>query len=170
MLLIMLSPIIFTAMRSFKPREETFRLNTFLCYPLAVWMIKSFFDSFPGELVDSAIVDGCTRTGAFLRVVVPVSAVGISAVAIITFLWIWNEFLFAMVFSNTRAVQPATVGAHYFVGDEAGSMGFNYGYGNVYGATGLDFFLNRPEGDCQRTYGRSCQRIEGAPNGKRGFE
>jgi ABC-type glycerol-3-phosphate transport system permease component len=93
-------------------------LNTFLCYPLAVWMIKSFFDSFPGELVDSAIVDGCTRTGAFLRVVVPVSAVGISAVAIITFLWTWNEFLFAMIFSNTRAVQPATVGAHYFVGDE----------------------------------------------------
>ena len=49
---------------------------------------------------------------------VPVSAVGISAVAIITFLWTWNEFLFAMIFSNTRAVQPATVGAHYFVGDE----------------------------------------------------
>jgi multiple sugar transport system permease protein len=93
-------------------------LNTFLCYPLAVWMIKSFFDSFPGELVDSAIVDGCTRTGAFLRVVVPVAAVGISAVAIITFLWTWNEFLFAMLFSNTREIQPATVGAHYFVGDE----------------------------------------------------
>ncbi len=93
-------------------------LNTFLCYPLAVWMIKSFFDSFPQELVDSAIVDGCSRTGAFLRIVVPVSAIGISAVAIITFLWTWNEFLFAILFTNTRAVQPITVGAHYFVGDE----------------------------------------------------
>jgi len=93
-------------------------LNTFLCYPLAVWMIKSFFDTFPQELVDSAIVDGCSRTGAFLRIVVPVSAVGISAVAIITFLWTWNEFLFAIIFTNTREVQPITVGAHYFVGDE----------------------------------------------------
>lgn len=93
-------------------------LNTFLCYPLAVWMIKSFFDAFPQELVDSAIVDGCSRTGAFLRIVVPVSAIGISAVAIITFLWTWNEFLFAIIFTNTRAVQPITVGAHYFVGDE----------------------------------------------------
>ena len=93
-------------------------LNTFLCYPLAVWMIKSFFDSFPVELVDAAIVDGCTRTGAFLRVVVPISAIGIAAVAIITFLWTWNEFLFAIIFTNTRAVQPVTVGAHYFVGDE----------------------------------------------------
>ena len=93
-------------------------LNTFLCYPLAVWMIKSFFDAFPRELVDSAIVDGCTRTGAFLKIVVPVSAIGIAAVGIITFLWTWNEFLFAIIFTNTRAVQPITVGAHYFVGDE----------------------------------------------------
>ena len=93
-------------------------LNTFLCYPLAVWMIKSFFDAFPRELVDSAIVDGCTRTGAFLKIVVPISAIGIAAVAIITFLWTWNEFLFAIIFTNTRAVQPITVGAHYFVGDE----------------------------------------------------
>jgi ABC-type glycerol-3-phosphate transport system permease component len=93
-------------------------LNTFLCYPLAAWMIKSFFDSFPRELLDVAMVDGCTRTGAFLRIVIPISAIGISAVAIITFLWTWNEFLFAIIFSNTRAVQPITVGAHYFVGDE----------------------------------------------------
>ncbi len=93
-------------------------LNTFLCYPLAVWMIKSFFDSFPRELLDVAQVDGCTRTSAFLRIVIPISAIGISAVAIITFLWTWNEFLFAIIFTNTRAVQPITVGAHYFVGDE----------------------------------------------------
>jgi multiple sugar transport system permease protein len=93
-------------------------LNTFLAYPLAVWMIKSFFDSFPRELLDCATVDGCTRTGAFLRIVVPIAAIGIAAVGIITFLWTWNEFLFAMIFTNTKNIQPVTVGAHYFVGDE----------------------------------------------------
>jgi ABC-type glycerol-3-phosphate transport system permease component len=93
-------------------------VNTFLWYPFAVWMLKSFFDQFPRTLIDSAIVDGCTRTGAFLRIVVPVSAIGIAAVAIITFLWTWNEFLYAMIFTNTREIQPITVGAHYFVGDE----------------------------------------------------
>jgi ABC-type glycerol-3-phosphate transport system permease component len=93
-------------------------VNTFLWYPFAIWMLKSFFDQFPRTLIDSAIVDGCTRTGAFLRIVVPVSAIGIAAVAIITFLWTWNEFLFGMIFTNTREVQPITVGAHYFVGDE----------------------------------------------------
>ncbi len=93
-------------------------VNTFLWYPFAVWMLKSFFDIFPRDLIDSAIVDGCTRTGAFLRVVVPVSAIGIAAVAIITFLWTWNEFLYGIIFTNTREIQPITVGAHYFVGDE----------------------------------------------------
>ncbi len=81
-------------------------------------MLKSFFDKFPRELIDSAIVDGCTRTSAFLKIVIPVSAVGIVSVAIITFLWTWNEFLYGIIFSNTRAIQPVTVGAHYFVGDE----------------------------------------------------
>jgi multiple sugar transport system permease protein len=93
-------------------------VNTFLWYPFAIWMLKSFFDKFPRELIDSAIVDGCTRTSAFLKVVVPVSAIGIASVAIITFLWTWNEFLYGIIFSNTRAIQPVTVGAHYFVGDE----------------------------------------------------
>jgi len=93
-------------------------LNTFLWYPFAVWMLKSFFDAFPRDLIDSAIVDGCTRTRAFLSIVLPLSAAGIAAVAIITFLWTWNEFLYGMIFTNTRDVQPITVGAHYFVGDE----------------------------------------------------
>ncbi len=93
-------------------------VNTFLWYPFAIWMLKSFFDKFPGELIDSAIVDGCTRTGAFLRIVIPVSAISIAAVGIITFLWTWNEFLYGIIFTNTRSVQPITVGAHYFVGDE----------------------------------------------------
>lgn len=93
-------------------------VNTFLWYPFAIWMLKSFFDKFPRELIDSAIVDGCTRTSAFLKIVIPVSAVGIVSVAIITFLWTWNEFLYGIIFSNTRAIQPVTVGAHYFVGDE----------------------------------------------------
>jgi multiple sugar transport system permease protein len=93
-------------------------VNTFLWYPFAIWMLKSFIDKFPRELIDSAIVDGCTRTGAFLKIVIPVSAIGIASVGIITFMWTWNEFLYGIIFTNTRAVQPITVGAHYFVGDE----------------------------------------------------
>lgn len=93
-------------------------INTFLWFPFAVWMLKSFFDDFPQELIGAAMLDGCTRTVAFLKIVVPIASIGIAAVAIITFLWTWNEFVFAMLFTHTRDVQPITVGAFFFVGDE----------------------------------------------------
>jgi multiple sugar transport system permease protein len=110
--------IIMSTLRLINSYAALMIVNTFLWYPFAIWMLKSFFDKFPRELVDSAIVDGCTRTGAFVRIVIPISGIGIAAVAIITFLWTWNEFLYGIIFTNTRSVQPITVGAHYFVGDE----------------------------------------------------
>ncbi len=93
-------------------------INVFLCYPLAIWMLKSFFDSIPRELIEAGRIDGCTRIGVLFRIVIPITMTGIAAVAIITFLWTWNEYLFAVLFTNTPDVQPLTVGAQYFVGDE----------------------------------------------------
>lgn len=93
-------------------------LNVFLSYPLAVWMLRPFFEAFPRELLWAALVDGCSRTRAFLAIVLPVVSTGIAAVAIIVFLWTWNEFLFALVFSNSKAVQPVTVALRFFIGDE----------------------------------------------------
>ena len=90
----------------------------YLCYPLVVWMLKSFFEAFPGELIDAALVDGASRIGALLRVVIPTMATGISAVAIIAFLWTWNEFLAPFIFINSDVLKPITVGIYYFVGDE----------------------------------------------------
>jgi len=93
-------------------------LETYLSYPIMVWTLKGFFDDFPRDLIDSALVDGCSRTNAFLRIVLPISAVALAAAGIITFLWTWNEFIYAMVFLSTPDVQPATVGIFMFVGDE----------------------------------------------------
>ncbi len=91
--------------------------NIYLTYPFAVLIMKAFFDSFPRELVDSAIVDGCSRTGALFRIVVPVGAPGIASAAIITFLWTWNEFIYAFVFTATPQSQPVTVGSFDAIGD-----------------------------------------------------
>ncbi|MBA7695399.1 Diacetylchitobiose uptake system permease protein DasC [subsurface metagenome] len=91
--------------------------NIYLTYPFAVLIMKSFFDTFPRELIDAAIVDGCSRTGAFLKVVLPVGASAIAASAIITYLWTWNEFIYAFVFTATPAAQPMTVGVFDCVGD-----------------------------------------------------
>ncbi len=91
--------------------------NIYLTYPFAVLIMKSFFDAFPRELIDSAIVDGCSRTGALLRIVLPVGAPGIASAAIITFLWTWNEFVYAFVFTSTSKAQPLTVGCFDAIGD-----------------------------------------------------
>ncbi len=91
--------------------------NIYLTYPFAVLIMKSFFDAFPRELIDSAIVDGCSRTGALLRIVLPVGAPGIASAAIITFLWTWNEFIYAFVFTSTSQSQPMTVGCFDAIGD-----------------------------------------------------
>jgi len=93
-------------------------LDTYLAFPLMVWILKAFFDEFERDLIDAALVDGCSRLGAFIRVAIPLSAVGIAAVGIITFLWTWNEFLYAMIFTATEDISPVTIGIFHFVGDE----------------------------------------------------
>ena len=133
--------IVFSYFRLINTYTVLIIINTFLCYPLAIWMFKSFLDSFPRELIDAATIDGCSRTGAYFRVVLPVVAVGIGAVAIITFLWTWNEFLFGMLFTNTRDVQPLTVGAHYFIGDEFVQWNSVAATGMFTTVPGIIFFL-----------------------------
>jgi multiple sugar transport system permease protein len=91
--------------------------SIYLTYPFAVLIMKSFFDSFPRDLVDAGIVDGCSRTGVLLRIVLPVSATGIASSAIISFLWTWNEFIYAFVFTSTSRAQPVTVGCFDAIGD-----------------------------------------------------
>ncbi len=92
--------------------------TVYLCYPLSVWILKTFFDDYPQDLMDAALIDGCSRLGVLFRVVMPGIAVGIAAVAIISFLWTWQEFLSPYLFLNSDQNKPITVGVYYFVGDE----------------------------------------------------
>lgn len=77
--------------------------------PLIVWIMISFFEEVPVELEEAAFVDGASRFGTFWRVVLPVSAPGIAASAILAFIFSWNQFLFSLVLSgpNTRPVPVA---------------------------------------------------------------
>src|SRR5262245_58496662 len=67
--------------------------------PLIVWIMTGLFASLPRGLEASARSDGCTRWGAFLRVMVPSAAPGLAACTVIAFLSSWNEFTFALVLS-----------------------------------------------------------------------
>ena len=72
--------------------------------PFAVWIMRDFFNSLPIDLEESARVDGATRWQAFYRIVLPLSAPGLVAVAIFSFIFSWNEYLFALMLSNFKAI------------------------------------------------------------------
>lgn len=72
--------------------------------PFAVWIMRDFFNGLPEELEESAMIDGATRWVAFIRIVLPLSAPGLVAVAIFSFVFSWNEFLYALMLTNYEAI------------------------------------------------------------------
>ncbi len=67
--------------------------------PLTVWLLTTYFRQLPGELEDAARVDGASRWQTFTRVLLPLAMPGIATTAILTFIYCWNEFLFALSFT-----------------------------------------------------------------------
>src|SRR3954469_10817444 len=69
--------------------------------PFAIWLLMGFFKSIPQELEDAALIDGCSRLGAFVRIVLPISVPGILTVVIFTFSLVVNEFVYAITFISS---------------------------------------------------------------------
>jgi len=68
--------------------------------PFAVWMLKGFFQEIPKEIEESAMVDGCSRLQSLIKIVIPIAIPGIIATAVISFIFSWNEFLFAFILTR----------------------------------------------------------------------
>jgi multiple sugar transport system permease protein len=91
------------------------RLGLVLAYtvfnlPFVVWMMKSFFDEVPRELEQAALLDGDTPWGAFRRIALPLVRPGLAATAVFCLIVSWNEFLFALVLTQTEAALTLPVG------------------------------------------------------------
>lgn len=67
--------------------------------PLAIWLLTAFFRQLPRDLEDAAMLDGASRLRVLRDVVAPLAAPGLASTAILTFLYCWNEFLFALSFT-----------------------------------------------------------------------
>lgn len=78
-------------------------IYTALNLPFGTWLLKSYMDSIPVELEESGRVDGCTQLQSIVHILMPLVAPGLVAVAIFVFRSAWNEFMFAFIFSSTRA-------------------------------------------------------------------
>ena len=84
--------------------------------PLGVWFLWGFFKTMPFELEEAAMVDGCSRLGAFLRVVLPLSVPGLVTVAIFAFLLSWTDYTFALVMISSDANKTVPLGLASMVG------------------------------------------------------
>jgi ABC-type glycerol-3-phosphate transport system permease component len=84
--------------------------------PLAVWLLTGFFRQLPGDLEEAAMLDGASRLRALRDVVLPLAAPGVATDAILTFLYCWNEFLFALSFTLGPERQTVPVAIALFRG------------------------------------------------------
>ena len=83
--------------------------------PFSIWLLMGFFKSIPRELEDAAMVDGLTRFGAFIKMVVPISLSGILTVVIFTFTLVTQEYVYALTFISPESQQMVGVGIPIFL-------------------------------------------------------
>ena len=78
--------------------------------PLAIWLMKGFFDTVPGELEEAAWVDGASRLGSAVRIVLPLAAPGVGAVALFAFIESWGDFLTPLILITSSDKTPISIG------------------------------------------------------------
>jgi ABC-type glycerol-3-phosphate transport system permease component len=78
-------------------------LHVFMNLPLAVWLLRGFFEDVPKEIEEAAQIDGLGPLAIFFRIVLPLAMPGVAATALLSFVFSWNEFLFANILSNAAS-------------------------------------------------------------------
>lgn len=91
--------------------------NTAFTVPVVVWILKGAIDGVPQEIEEAARIDGCSRIGIIMTVVVPLIAPTLAAASVIAFFHGWNEYVFAQTFVNEERLHTASVGLASFVGE-----------------------------------------------------
>ncbi len=84
--------------------------DTALNLPFVVWMMRGFIEDLPREIEEAALLDGESRMGVLLRIVLPLVRPGLAATAVFCLIVAWNEFLFALILSQTQAAMTVPVG------------------------------------------------------------
>src|SRR6185295_18048598 len=82
---------------------------------MSTWLLMGYFRSVPLELEEAALVDGCSRLGSLIRVILPMSLPALAVVTFFSFTQSWNEFLYANVFVNSVEVRTITTGLSLFI-------------------------------------------------------
>ena len=91
-------------------------LYTAFNLPYVILMMRGYIQDIPMELEESALVDGCNRWQVLVRVVFPMARAGLMATAVFTFVFAWNDFIFALVMTRTEVITFPVQLTHYFGG------------------------------------------------------
>jgi len=97
--------------------------------PFCLWLMWGYMKGVPIALEEAAMIDGASRMGAFLRVVIPMSLPGIIAIGVLSFLVSWNDYLYALILLTSEGQKTLSLGVSTFLG----SMGVEWGLINAAG-------------------------------------
>ncbi len=115
---------VYLVIRRFGVLDTTWAVNVahlLINLPFAIWLLKGYFEELPIEIEESALIDGASRLQTLLLVVIPTSLPMVVSVAILTFMFSWNEFLFAFVLTSSKGVTVPVL-----VASLAGTMAFDW--------------------------------------------
>lgn len=85
-----------------------------LTVPFSIYLLTSFFNTVPKEMVDAAVIDGCSTFGVYRHVMMPLARPAIATLAVVNALWIWNDLLIALIFLQEEAKRTLMVGITVF--------------------------------------------------------
>jgi multiple sugar transport system permease protein len=91
-------------------------VNTVFTLAFTTWMLSGYFKTIPVDIEEAALIDGCSRLQAIVRIMIPISAPGLVTVIIYSFIASWNEFMFALTLVQSINKTPLTLGLYNFVG------------------------------------------------------
>jgi len=84
--------------------------------PVSIWMLKGFFDNISTDIEEAALIDGCTKLSAFIRIVIPISKPGIAATVIWSVIATWQEVIYALAIITSKHMRTISVGILDFIG------------------------------------------------------
>lgn len=102
--------------------------NTVFDLPFVIWLMKGFFEDLPIDLEEAALIDGCSHLGALRHIVLPLVTPGLVATALFSFIFSWNEFMFALLLTRNEVrtltvIVPSLVGGHEILWGEIAAVG-----------------------------------------------
>jgi ABC-type glycerol-3-phosphate transport system permease component len=99
-----------------------------VCIPFTVFVLMGFFTSIPTDIIEAATVDGCNQNRLFWIIAMPLAKPGLIAVTSFNFVWIWNEYLLALVFTSKKSLRTISLGMYAL----QGSMTYTVDWGALF--------------------------------------